>query len=127
MELIDKLSFENKIPNEFQILISSSSTIMDEVCESLCIYENKLLNESFKRNIYITNKSLIAEYGFKNYPHVGLIEIDDMVNKIDFYEKNRNILDEDGDKLLKFVKDEFNEDLFYDILDRSLNEFNIYL
>ena len=127
MELLDKLSIENKIPNEFQILISSSSTIMDEVYESLCIYENKLLKKYFKRNIYITNKNLIEEYGYKNYPHVGLIEIDDMVDKIDFYEKNRDVLNEDGEKLIKFVKDEFNEELFYDILDRSLNEFNIYL
>lgn len=93
MELIGKLSYENKIPNEFQILISSSSTIMDEVFESLCIYENKLLNKSFKMNIYITNKNLIEEYGYKNYPQVGLIEINDMVDKIDFYEKNRDILE----------------------------------
>ena len=127
LQLLKQLD-NDKISEEIQILISCAPNILDETYESMCIFECDLTNfNSINRKIYISNKILLLEYGIKNAPHVGLVEVDDIVDKINFYEQNRDILKIDGENIAKFVKSELNEDIFYDIFDESLKELNIYL
>ena len=127
LDLIKNLSRERKLPDEFQILVSCSPSVIDEVYETMCIFESKSREKSFDRKIFVSNKELIRDYGVKYTPHVGLIQPDDLVEKIDFYQKNRDVLEEDGKKMSKFVRQELSEDIFYEIFTRSLGQLNIYL
>ena len=127
LDLIENLGRERKLPDEFQILVSCSPNVIDEVYETMCTFESKSKEKTFDRKIFVSNKGLIKDYGVKYTPHVGLVQPDDLVEKIDFYQKNRDILEEDGKKMEKFVKQELSEDIIYEIFTRSLGQLNIYL
>ena len=124
LELIKTL---NKLPNEFQILISCSSTIIEEVYKTLLIHNAEMKDVENDRTVVVVNPHVMKSYRMKDAPHVGIVYPDDVANRLVYYEENRGKLAEDGLKCLRFVENNLNDDVFFDILNRSLREIDIDL